>query len=52
MDDDQKACAFAPTYVDGYTAFHRHIISVVVCLLLKQTSKCVGLLRSYRDGLL
>ena len=27
--DDQKAYAFAPTCVDGFTAFHRHIISVV-----------------------
>ena len=27
---DQKPYAFAPTYGDGYTAFHRHMISVVV----------------------
>ena len=30
MNDDQKAYEFAPTYGDGYTAFHRHMISVVV----------------------
>ena len=29
-DDDQKAYAFAPTYLDGSTNFHRHIISGVV----------------------
>ena len=27
---DQKAYEFAPTYGDGSTAFHRHMISVVV----------------------
>ena len=30
MNDDQKAYAFAPTYGDGSTDFHRRIISVVV----------------------
>ena len=31
-NDDQKAYAFLPTYGDGYTAFCRHMISVVVFL--------------------
>ena len=30
MNDDQKYYAFAPTYGDGSTTFHRHMISVVV----------------------
>ena len=51
-DDDQKSYAFAPTYGDESTAFHLHMISVVVCFLIKLTSKYVGELRSYRDGLL
>ena len=34
-NDDQKSNAFAPTYRDGSTAFHRHMISVVVFFLLK-----------------
>ena len=29
-NDDQKAYAFVPTHGDGYTSFHRHMISVVV----------------------
>ena len=29
-NDDQKYYAFAPTYGDGSTAFHHHMISVVV----------------------
>ena len=29
-NDDQNAYEFAPTYGDGYTAFHRHMISVIV----------------------
>ena len=29
-NDDQKAYSFAPTYLDGSTSFHRHMISVVV----------------------
>ena len=29
-NDDQKAYAFAPTYGDGSTAFHCHMISVLV----------------------
>ena len=29
-NDDQKAYAFAPTYGDGSTDFHYHMISVVV----------------------
>ena len=28
MNDDKKAYVFAPTYGDGSTAFHRHMISV------------------------
>ena len=35
-DDDQKAYLFAPTYVDGSTSFHRHMISVVVFSSSKQ----------------
>ena len=30
MNDDQTAYTFAPTYGDVSTAFHRHMISVVV----------------------
>ena len=30
MNDDKKAYVFAPTYGYGSTAFHRHIISVVL----------------------
>ena len=29
-NDDQRAYAFAPTYRDGSTDFHRHMVSVVV----------------------
>ena len=29
-NDDQKYYTFAPTYGDGSTSFHRHMISVVV----------------------
>ena len=29
-NNDQKAYEFAPTYGDGSTDFHRHMISVVV----------------------
>ena len=36
MNCDQKAYAFAPTYVDGSTAFHRHMISVVVFYYLNK----------------
>ena len=30
FNDDQNTYVFAPTYGDGYTDFHRNIISVVV----------------------
>ena len=30
INDDQNAYAFAPSYGDGSTAFHRHMISVDV----------------------
>ena len=30
LNDNQKAYAFVPTYGDGYTAIHRHMIAVVV----------------------
>ena len=29
-NDNQKSYAFLPTYGDDFTAFHRHMISVVV----------------------
>ena len=29
-NDDKNSYAFAPTYGDGFTAFHRRMISVVV----------------------
>ena len=29
-NDNQKSYAFAPTYGDGYTYFHRHMISFVM----------------------
>ena len=51
-NDYQKTHAFAPIYGDGSTDFHCHMISVVVCFLQEQTSKYVGGLRSYRNGLL
>ena len=31
-NDDQNAYAFVPTYGDGSTDFHRHMISVVAFL--------------------
>ena len=34
---DQNAYTFAPTYGDESTAYHRHMISVVVFLILKYT---------------
>ena len=37
MNDDEKACASAPTYGYESTGYHRHMIFVVVCFLLKYT---------------
>ena len=36
-NDDRNAYTFAPTYGDESTDYHRHMISVVVCFLLKYT---------------
>ena len=39
-NDDQKDYAFAPTYGDEYTAFHRHMISVVFFTSKKSFKVC------------
>ena len=51
MDDDQNAYTFVSTYGYLSTSFQRYMISVVV-FFYKKTSKCVGVLHSYRYGLL
>ena len=42
MNDYQNSYAFAPTYGDESTGFHCRMISVVLCFLIKYTSKYVG----------
>ena len=39
-NDDQRAYEFAPTYGDGSTDYHRHMISVVVFSTQIQFKAC------------
>ena len=51
-NNDQNTYAFAPTYGDGSTVFHCHMISVVLFFNSNTLLKYVSGLRSYRNGLL
>ena len=49
---DEIAYKYVPTFGYESTCYHSHMISVVVCFLLKYTKKYAGILFSYRDGLI